>query len=265
MCMKRAILSFSVLLCSLLGWSQNSATDTLRNIHQNAFKAGERLEYVLHYGLLNAGEAILEVYPTPKTLYGRELLHVVGIGKSTGAFNWFYKVRDRYESFIDKDGVFPWIFVRRVNEGGYKINQDYRFYQQKKQVDDTKGNTYDMPEYVQDMLSAFYFARTMNFDTAKAGDIFTVPSIVDGEYYPLKIKYQGKGTLEARSGDYRCLKFSPVVQTGKIFKDENDLRVWISDDPNKIPVMVEADILVGSIKMELTKYKGLAHPISKIN
>lgn len=260
--MKKLIAILFVLVS--VGLQANPA-DTLRKINHQAFKAGEKLDFVLHYGIVNAGVASLEVFSTPKKLYDRPLLQVVGTGKSVGAFNWFFKVRDRYESYIDLDGVFPWIFIRRVDEGGYKINQDYSFYQQQKRVKNEKNKIFDIPAYTQDMLSAFYYARTLNLDTAKIGDIYTIQAFVDNEVFDLKIKYMGTDEVEIRNGTFRCKKFIPVVQKGRIFKDEEDLNVWITDDKNKIPVLVQAKVLVGSIKMELTGYKGLSHPIAKVD
>ncbi|WP_170226955.1 DUF3108 domain-containing protein [Luteibaculum oceani] len=247
------------------GQNLKASADTLRKFSVKAYKVGEELDYVLHYGLVNAGVAKLKVEATDRTVYGRPLLHLVGTGRSVGAFNWFFKVRDRYESYLDANGAFPWIFIRRVNEGGYEINQDYKFYQHQQKVETGKHKVFDIPEYTQDMLSAFYYARTLNFDTAKIGDVFTIPAFVDDEYWPLKIKYLGSDVVSIRNGKFKCRKFVPVVQKGRIFKDEEDLNVWITADKNNIPVLIQAKVLVGSIKMELTDYKGLAAPISKID
>jgi hypothetical protein len=235
----------------------------LRSINYKSFAAGEKLTYRLHYGAIDAGEATLRVEKSSKKVRDRELLHVIGEGKSISAFDWFFKVRDRYESYIDKDGVFPWLFIRRIDEGGFKLSQDYTFYQHKKKVTDGK-KTFNVPENVQDMISAFYYARTIDFSKAKPGDIFTINTFVDNEIFPMKIKYAGKETIKIRNGKYRCMKFYPVIQTGRIFKHEEDLSVWISDDGNKIPILAKAKILVGSIKMELTDYENLANPISKV-
>lgn len=241
---------------------QNQKT-TFRKIKNESFKEGEKLTYKLHYGVIDAGVATLEVKKTDKTINGRELLHVVGKGKSISAFDWFFKVRDRYESYVDKDGVFPWIFIRRVYEGGFEINQDYTFYQHKKKVN-TGAAKVDVPANVQDMLSAFYYARTLDFSNAKVGDEFDIDCIVDGETWPLKIKYKGEEEVKIRKGKFKCLKFVPVIQEGRIWKSEEDLAVWITNDKNKIPLLAKTKILVGSIKMELSGYEGLAAPISKI-
>jgi hypothetical protein len=241
-----------------------STTTTLPSVKHNAFKAGEILVYRLHYGFLDAGEAILEVQESDKKIAGRPIYRVVGKGSTINAFSWFYKVDDRYETYLDKQGVFPWLFIRRVNEGGHEISQDYTFVQNKQKVKTEKGKEFEVPMGVQDMLSSFYYARTIDFSGAKEGDIYEIESFMDEELFTLKIKYVGIETIKVRNGKYRCMKFHPVVQSGRIFKDEDDLVVWISDDENKIPILARADLLIGSIKMELTGAAGLANPLAKI-
>ncbi len=236
----------------------------LRSIQHNAFKEGEKLEYRLHYGLVNAGTAQLEVKKLARKISGREVYHIVGSGRSRGAFDWFFKVRDRYETYLDVDGVFPWMFVRDINEGGYKKQQTYKFAQSKNKVNNGEGKSFSTPEGVQDMLSAFYYARSIDYSNAKVGEAFTVWSFVDDEIWPLKIRYMGKGEVKVSGQKYKALKFHPVVQEGRLFENEEDVTVWVSDDENKIPLLAQGKIWVGSIKMELTKANGLANPSSKI-
>lgn len=235
----------------------------LRSVKQDAFARGEILKYRLHYGAMNAGTATIEVKDEVKEIGGRKTYHVVGLGQSKGAFDWVFKVRDRYESYIDEDALAPWIFIRRVDEGGYKIDQDYIFNHFTKKVNTGSDNIFDVPDYCQDMISCFYYARTVDFSNAKEGDVFEFSGFVDKEVFPIKIKYIGKETISADIGKVRCLKFCPIVQKGRIFKKEEDLQVWITDDKNHVPIRAKASILVGSIKMDLTEYSGLANPISK--
>ncbi|MFT3884303.1 MAG: DUF3108 domain-containing protein [Flavobacteriales bacterium] len=235
----------------------------LRILDHKAFKAGEKLTYILHYGLLNAGEATLELQASDREIQGRKILHAVGRGKSVGAFKAFYKVDDLYESWFDEKGVFPWVFTRRVDEGGYTFSQDYLYMQHRRQVTTQKKETHDTPPGVQDMISAFYFARTFDLSHVKEGDEFTVDLFMDDQNWPLKMKYIGKETVKLRNGRYRTLKFQPIVQEGRVFKSNDDLNVWITDDANHIPVLAQAKILVGSIKMELSGYEGLANPIAR--
>lgn len=234
----------------------------LRTVKNESFKRGEQLKYRIHYGVIDAGEANIEVTDEKKVLNERPTLHVVGHGVSKGAFDWFFKVRDRYESFIDEEAMAPMVFIRRVDEGGYKINQDQVYDNTRKQVK-TNGKSYDVPSYTQDMLSAFYFARTLDFTNAKVGEIFSVNCFLDGEIWDLKIKFVGRETIKTDVGNVKCVKFRPIVQKGRIFKKEEDLNVWISDDKNHIPVRAQANLLIGSIKMDLSSYLNLANPLAK--
>lgn len=229
-----------------------------------AFKEGEVLSYRVHYGFIDAGVAIIEVKPEIEEIGGRKVYHVVGNGYSKGTFDFFFKVRDRYESYIDKDALLPWLFIRRVDEGGFKFSQNYFFNHYKKEVKTEDNQVYSIPDEVHDMISAFYAARNIDFSNAKKGDVFTVMSFVDKELWPLKMKYLGKDEIKTDIGKFKCLKFCPIVQRGRIFKKEEDLLVWITDDKNHIPLRAQAKILVGSIKMDITDIKNNANPLSKI-
>lgn len=229
-----------------------------------AFKAGEVLSYRLHYGFIDAGTATLEVKPEIQEFGGHQVYYVEGEGHSNKAFDLFFKVRDVYKTYIDKDALVPWYFIRRVDEGGFKFSQDYLFNHYTKKVGivgDT--NKYSVPEGVQDMLSSFYYARNIDFTDAKENGIYEIPSFVDKQNWTLKIRYVGKETIKTDVGKFKCLKFRPIIQTGNIFKNEEDLSVWITDDKNHIPMRAQAKILVGSVKMDITGYKNLANPTSK--
>jgi hypothetical protein len=220
---------------------ENLPSKGYRQTGNTAFRAGEAVEYLVHYGLMDAGLATLRVEESPYKFGDREAFHIVGTGKSIGSFDWFFKVRDHFETYVDKDGLFPHRFIRNCDEGGYKIS-----------------------EFVQDMLSAYYYARTLDYSNARPGDLITIETLVDDEIYPLQMKFIGKEEIKIGVGKFRCLKFAPVVQKGRIFKKEEDLSVWITDDANHLPVLAKAKILVGSIKMEMKSYYGLANPIAQV-
>lgn len=234
---------------------------SFRSQKNEAFKRGEKLTYRMHYGFINAGEVTMTVLDENLKMGGRNTLHVVGLGNTNSSFDWFFMVRDRYESYIDEEAIIPWLFLRRVNEGGYKIEQNEIFNPYKNTME-LNGKKFDVPDNVQDMTSAFYYARTIDFSNAKEGDIFEFPCFVDDQVWPLRIKYMGKETINSDIGKIRCIRFHPVVQKGRIFKKEEDMNAWISDDKNRIPIRAEAKVLVGSIKMDLTAYAGLANPLA---
>lgn len=250
--------------------SQNKQVDgeeitTLPEVKHRAFKRGERLEYEVSYGWIDAGEAIIEIKQEKKQIAGRNVFHVVGTGNSLGTFNWFFKVRDRYETYVDEAGVFPWIFVRDIHEGGFELKQYYTFDHFKQKVKTDKGKEFDVPLGVQDMISALYRARAMDFSNVKPGQVFEIQAFVDNEVWPLKIKYLKKETIEVDKGKFNCMVFVPVVQTGRIFKKEEDMMVWVTNDQNKIPILAKAKVLVGSVTMEIRDYSGLANPIAIMN
>ncbi|MBK6526681.1 MAG: DUF3108 domain-containing protein [Crocinitomicaceae bacterium] len=136
------VIAIGIAVTTLAGGDQDVMAESQKEfvkIKQAAFRPGEQLTYRLSYGAFDAGEAVLTVKETDKTVNGRKLWNVRGIGRTISAFEWFYKVDDLYESYIDAEAVIPWLFIRRVDEGGYKINQDYVFHQHKNQVDNGKG------------------------------------------------------------------------------------------------------------------------------
>ena len=234
-------------------------------VSNTSFQVGEKLRYRVTYGFMDAGEAIMEVKSTTKKGSNRELIHAVGTGRTLGGFNAFYRVHDVYESYLDKKGVFPWYFVRRVDEGGYKINQDYTFYHHNYKVDNGKGKEFKIPMGIQDMVSSFYYARTLNFNNMKKDQTFEFKCFMDDEIFNLKIKYVGDEQINIRKGKFKCHKFVPVVQKGRYFKSEDDVNFWITADDNKIPVMVKAKIPVGVVKMHLVEWSGLKNDLkSKI-
>jgi len=230
-----------------------------------AFKAGEILTYRMHYGLIDAGEAVLEVKPDLKAFGDRKVYHIVGNGYTTGTTDWFFKVRDRYETYLDKDALLPWYFVRRVDEGGFKFSQDYIFDHFSNKVNVGNNQKLDVPPGVQDMVSSFYAARNLDLGKAKEGDVFSLTCFMDKELWPLKIKFIRREVIKTDIGKIHSLLFRPVVQKGRVFKQDDDLSVWISDDNNHIPLRVEAKILIGSVKMDLSACKNLANPLRRAN
>ncbi|MEI6866474.1 DUF3108 domain-containing protein [Flavicella sp.] len=224
---------------------------------EKIFQDGEEVKYRIHYGLLNAGYATLSVSET-ETDY-----HFVGKGWTSGLASLFFKVEDQYESYVDKSTLIPNHFVRRVNEGGYKINRDVYFDHLKKtaRVEDHKLNT--TKEYtigdIQDLMSAFYKIRSTKIDTMSVGNFIYLDIFFDAEVFPFKLVFLGNEVIKSKFGDIPCYKFRPYVQKGRIFKEEESLTIWVSADKNKIPIRINAALAIGSLKMDLTSYKGLSH------
>ena len=239
-----------------------------------AFKRGEVLTYRLHYGFLDAGEVTINVSNTTKELSGKPVFHLIGQGRSTGSFDWFFKVRDRYDSYIDEATLLPRLFIRRVDEGGFIINQDYHFQHNQKRVLVSRNGTdkpknaqnkpFNITSFTHDILSAFYYARNIDFNAVKIGQPIVLNTFFDEEIFPLCIKVLGRETIKTDAGKIRCLKIRPLIQKGRVFQEEEDLTLWVSDDKNHVPVRLEAEVLVGSIKMDLKGYSNLANAFALV-
>lgn len=264
--MKKLLLLLVLLSFSVSMGLPDAGAARNRTILNSAFEGGEVLKFKLHYGFINAGVGELRVMDRAVRVNDQSCWHIVATGRSISSFDWFYKVRDRYETYMHKDAMVPLKFVRDVYEGGYAFKDNYVFDQQTQRVN-ANGQYFEVPNHVQDIVSSFYFARTLDFKNARKGDVFEVPMFLDKEVHNFKFRFMGRETLNLGSaGKFRVMVFMPVVMTGRVFKNEEDLLVYVSDDENKIPLQIKANILIGSVKMTLTSYEGLKNPMrAKIN
>jgi hypothetical protein len=226
-----------------------------------AYGTNEVLDYRVHYGFIDAGKARLEVDPSLRTIGGRTCYRVLGTGRSVGAFDWFFKVRDHYESYIDVETLQPWMFIRKIEEGNYRKHQQVKF-DHRRATATSEKKTIRTPEKVQDIISAFYYARTLDMSQAAVGDTFSIQCYLDDETFPMVIKYAGKQKVKTSAGQFRCIVFKPYLLEGRVFKEKEGMTIWITDDDNRVPVRAEAEILVGSVKMDLVKFSGLQHPVA---
>ncbi|MEC7527712.1 MAG: DUF3108 domain-containing protein [Bacteroidota bacterium] len=250
---KHLLFGLVIILCSFSKYASHSFHSADFNIENiKPFTIGEKLVYKIAYGIIEAGNANLEVKSIASS---PECFRVVAKGYTNFAFDWIFKVRDHYESIIDSSSMKPKFFIRNVSEGNVKFNQFYTFNHNKRIVNTGEQNI-KVPDNVQDMVSCYFYARTLNLKNLKKDTVLSFNSIVDGEIYNLKVKYIGKEHIKIEAGQFNALKFCPIVQKGRIFKEEEDLTVWISDDYNKIPLLVKAKIWVGSVRMELEKMDG---------
>ena len=230
---------------------------------ERAFDTGEWFKFRIHYGIVNAGYATMEVKEAVKN--NKKVYHAIGKGYTTGMSRFFFKVEDVYESYFDKETGNPCQFVRKIDEGGYTKNQEGFFNHEtnKVTVKDYKHkseNTYTVPDNVQDIMSVFYYLRNYpSIDKLKVGESVNVDMFFDGESTKFKLKFIGTEDLSTKYGIVPTMVFRPFVNSGRVFKEQESLTVWISDDDNKIPVRIKASLAVGSIKADLDGFKGLKY------
>ncbi len=242
-----------------------TAGDDICGVSNHAFKAGEILTYSIFYSVagiyVNAGTASFTT--TLERLGNVPVYHVVGAGNSNSSYDFLFKVRDRYESFFDTATLQPYKFIRKVNEGNYTKYENITFNQKTNTAVSSEG-TYNVPNCIQDVISAVYYARNINFDSYKVNDLIPFNMFLDNEVYNLHIRYLGKEKIKTKYGKFRSIKFKPLLVKGTIFEGGEKMTVWVSDDGNHIPLRIESPIKVGSIKVDMMGYSNNRYPVSSL-
>ncbi|TDW46022.1 uncharacterized protein DUF3108 [Flavobacterium sp. 270] len=239
-------------------------TFSFDSFKEDAFDVGEYFKFRIHYGIINAGYATLEVKDA--TINNKKVFHAVGKGYTTGMSKFFFKVEDLYESYFDKENGNPYRYIRKIDEGGYTKNQEGIFNPSENRilVKDYKRKsekTLVTSDNVQDIVSSFYYLRNHpNIDKLKSGESIVIDMFFDDEITKFKLKYVGLQDITTKFGTVTTMVFKPSVQKGRVFKEEESLTLWITDDDNKVPIRIKADLAVGSIKADLDEYKGLKNP-----
>ncbi|MDQ3073925.1 MAG: DUF3108 domain-containing protein, partial [Bacteroidota bacterium] len=229
-----------------------------------AFTFGEKISYKVRYNLyfnINVGEVTFEVKPKPEVIAGNSCYHISATGQTYSFYDNFYKVRDRYETFVETNSLLPLVFIRNVDEGGFKFSEHVYFNHKTKKAKSTK-RTQSIPAFTQDVLSAIYYARTLDYDNAKAGQAYYLHAFIDDSAYRVGVKYMGRETVKTDFGSFKCIKLVPLLVVDRIFKSEDAMTMWVTDDANRVPVRIESGISVGNIRVDLYKYDGLRNTMT---
>ncbi len=252
----------AILLVTIIAW-QTPGNEFCGSIRNTAFQNTERIDYIIFYSVIgiyiNAGNASFTA--NIEQLNNKPVYHVVGTGNSNTSYDWIFKVRDKYESYIDTATLQPQKFVRNVDEGGYKTYENITFNNKENTAATIKG-LYKVPNCVQDVLSSIYYARNIDFNKYKVDDKIPFTMFLDNEVYNLYIKYLGKESIKTKYGKFDAIKFKPLLVKGTIFEGGEKMTVWVSDDANHIPLRIESPIAVGSVKVDMMGYRNLRSPLT---
>lgn len=230
-----------------------------RRVKNEAFGTGERLVFDVNYGFVTAGEAVMEI-PALDSLAGRKCFRVEFRVSSLPSFSWIYKVEDRYLTFIDVETIAPLRFEQHIREGSFKRDFTADFDQVNHVARTTEGE-YPIPPYVHDIMSAFYYARTIDFSAMKTGELVVLQNFYKDKSYELAVKLLGRQELEVAAGTFNTVVVEPLVREGGLFKSEGRIVIWMTDDDRKIPIRVNTKVVIGSIDTELREYSGIVGPV----
>lgn len=259
--MKKYLLGLGVVL--LLG-SGFTYLNTYRRVVNTSFGPGEHLEYRVHYGFVNAAEATVDVSPTLYKVNDRPCYRVNVDGRTVGAFDLVTTVRDTWRSYIDTSAILPQKFYTNLQENKYRKEENITFNHAANTVraeERTERDVFKVPDNVHDIISGYYFLRTIDFNRLPNGQVIELPAFYDDTVYNMKVRYRGKDVIKTKQGRINVLKLNPVLGDNALFKKDESIRIYVSDDANKVPVKAEVDLWVGSMVMDLKRNAGLKQPL----
>lgn len=221
-----------------------------RGVRNLSFGVGERLHFDINYGYINAGSAEMRVLDLVEW-EGRPCYYIQTQAHSNSFFDSIFPVNDTVESIIDVVGLCSWHFEKRLREGSYRSERIYTF-DQINQYTVYDGDTISTPAFIQDVLSAFYYVRTLDL---KIGETLVIDNFSRGKVAPLEVRVLRKERVEVPAGEFDCIVVEPLLQAAGVFRHEGQLTVWLTDDRLKMPVLMKSKVLVGAISAELTSYQ----------
>lgn len=255
--------TFVLCLCFGLAALMPVSAQQLPYLKEPSFQAGEELSYRLRYGIISAANGTLSVADSRIKFSSPHSFHLTARGRTSSAFSVFFTVDNLYNSYIDSRTFLPHYYTERIREGSYRREDIVRFDHRNRTVRGEKGTFQSPSEQTFDLLSAYYFARNLDLSGVKEGQSFSLSYFLNDEIATLGIKYIGVETIETTLGKLECLKFSPEIKPGRIFRKDSALYLWVTNDGNRIPVKAQVEILVGSVTLELVGAKGLKYPLGQ--
>lgn len=244
-------------------------TDRLCSLQNQAYQPGEKMVFKFYYNWkalwLSAGEMVFKVDTVD--FQGKDAMHLRVDGATYRSYEWFYKVRDVYESYIDPATMQPYRFARDVNEGGFVIKEEYDFAPVKEKVftadlkhQPAQLDTFNIHPCVHDVVSAIYYARNIDYSQYNVGDKIPIDVFIDRKVYNLYIRYMGRTEVKTKLGKFDTYMIKPLLVDNDYFDGGEEMTLYVTADKNQIPVRIESPLTVGTVKVDLISYGGLRHP-----
>ncbi|MEO1052857.1 MAG: DUF3108 domain-containing protein [Bacteroidota bacterium] len=254
-----------ILIAIVLTAFKSSDNRELRYVQNTSFQAGEVIEFRAHYGFVNAAEARMEISSDIHYVNGRPCYKIDAYANSIGMFDFFMTVRDNWGSYLDTASIIPQKSYRKLREGNYRKHEIVEFdhnkdtvvvqtYHYKKKYWKPK-RFYGIPTNAQDIISGYYFLRTMDFSDFEGGEIFNIDAFFEDRVYFFKVKFVRREVLKTKIGKLNSLVFRPIMPDNKLFDGEDSIEIWLSDDENKVPLKIKAKMFIGAVEVDIKSYK----------
>jgi hypothetical protein len=271
--MKRLI--YGLLFSFVLSAFSSARVDIYPLVKNDSFSKGELLEYKMSYGIFTVGKGSTRIDKQYYKINNRDCFKIDVYGRTVGMVDWVADVDDQWGSYIDTVALVPHVSYRKIREGKYKKDEVISFDHQKKKIEakvfNHKTGRFKDPKYydapatqVRDLISGFMYLRTQDLSKVKVGDTVVINAFFEDTFYKMKVVYKGKDVVKTKAGKIRALVFKPHMPENSLFKGKDSITAWFSDDKNRIPIKVSADMFIGSAGVELTSYKGLKNPINLV-
>lgn len=257
--------SVAAILTLLLTLSGIHQYENNRRVRNTSFFKGEVLSYRVHYGFINAATATMSISDQLHQVRGSDCYKIEVYGRSVGMFDLFLRIRDTWGTYLDSSALITRKFYRKIEEGKYRKHEIVDFDQESNMArvrtfDRRKKiwkpvEVFDTPAYVQDLVSGYYYLRTFDFNSIKEGDVIKIAAFFDDEVYDFSVRFDGRETIKTKLGKIRSLVLTPIMPDNELFDGENSIQVWISDDVNKVPLKIKAEMFVGAVEVDITDFK----------
>ncbi len=271
--MMRRPLFFLLLFLSLSAFVLQD-NDVYLPVVNDSFTTGEVLEFKMNYGFISIGKGSARIHPNYFKMNDRNCYKVDVYGKTVGVVDWVADVDDHWGAYVDTAALVPHQFYRRIRESNYKKDEWTNFDHKNKKIevkvlDNKTGKLkepvyFDCPQPIRDMMTGFLYLRTLDLSRSKIGDTLKISGFFEDTFYTMKILYKGKDVIKTKAGKFRAIKLVPIMPDNKVFDGENSVTAWFSDDRNRIPVKISAEMFIGSAGVELTSYSGLKNPVNLV-
>lgn len=256
-----AFLKKILLFGFIIGLTSFVGGDVYRTLPNNCFKAGEFFEYKVKYGFISVGEATVDVSPQIFTVNNRPCYRINIFGRTTGMTDIFH-IRNTYRSFLDTGAILPQKFVMNLQENNYRKEQTIIFDHKNNgaiRENEKEKKSFKLPDNIHDVVSGYYYLRTIDFSKIKMGETISSNMFFDDEIYSMKVKLVGRDVIKTKFGKINVLKLNPILPQNKMFEGQDAIRIWVSDDKNRVPLKIEVDFAVGSATMELKSYRNIRY------
>ncbi|RMG66846.1 MAG: DUF3108 domain-containing protein [Bacteroidetes bacterium] len=241
-------------------WGGLSAAQPMQAPIRPAFGWGEYMKFRVHYGFVTAGYVSLQVQEEPVMVGSHPCYHIVGLGWTHPGFDWFYRIRDRYETYMDTTELLTRRFNRHIVEGGFESYTETHFDQaagQARYIDHKKRERFfEVPAGIQDVISAFYYARSRyDAHSLQIGDRISLRNFLDRKTFQLEAKLLSREQIKVEGVTYSALKFDLLIEEAGMITDGSTIQFWISEDEQKLPLRIESDLMIGSLKADLMEVR----------